>query len=435
MLFNLTHSFVNIFAGGRSEIKTILFVLYLLFLFAAYLIFKKKNFKILEWKWFGLSLGIMYLYGLILHLVYTTANHISITNFFITGGNGDVSSSSLWHIHIAKATIGQILSYFGQANLQTTDAGAAYLGIFPDRIFLLGFFILSITIFQSILYFITSFKIFFKDKNKRQIIFLIITYGLLSFSLIKTSVDGGIFNRGFWLSIIFISFLVWQQNKKISDYFYYGFSLLGLLLACLYFNLNNLGIAVDAALVLLYVLVIYGTKKKINYFSWSLFLGLFLITWWVYSVADLSIYNYSSVILPSGSQAYFYNESSNQVNILTIEQTETIDQLAKKLNKNVSYLPIFAPGVNCVSRMPKFYFSATLITKEPVKKDTLTPSKDIIIKNESSQIFYNEWQTDLQVYLNPCLRETLTIVNGELIKNNINNYLLLNLTAHGTPDN
>ena len=435
MVFDLAHSFVDIFAGGLSSIKTIIFFLYLLILAFSFLILKNYSFKTLKWRWFGLGLGVMYLYGLILHIIYTTYNNLPITKFFVVGGNGEVSSSYLWHIHITKAFISQVLFYFGKINFQTMDAGGAYIGALSSPVFLLGALLLATLILQTLIYFVTSFKNLLKDKSKRQIVFLIIFYSIVSFSLIKTSIDGGMFNRGFWVSALFIILFILQKNKKLFNYHYYIITGFGVILSAMSFTKYgaNFELASTAALVLLYNAILYGSQKKINNIVLISCFLLFLGSWWVYGIKDIISYKYSKTMLPVGSKAYIYNEAVRDVQILEIEKAQTIEQLTENLNKNIKYLPIMADEVNCQTGKPKISFSVTLISGTPLTKNYFSDSEDIIIKNEASLPFYNKWQTRLYVFLNPCLKETLSIINGELIKNNISNYFLLDMKIPREP--
>ncbi|MFA6194584.1 MAG: hypothetical protein WC719_02455 [Patescibacteria group bacterium] len=435
MLFDIIHSFVNIFAGGRSEIKTILFILYLLFLITLYLSLRGRSFKALKWKWFGLSLLIMYLYGLGLHIFHVLANKLPLTTFFVTGRNGEISCSSLQHTHIAKAAIAQIFSYFDKIKFPMTDAGGAYLGIIPGWILLFGSLLLIILLLQAVLYFTTSFKKLLDDKSTRQKAFLIFGYALISFSLIKTSLDGGAFDRGSIISLIFVIIFILREKKAPLAYYYYiiGPIIGAFFLAINFFSLGGRGtIAALAALILLYTLVLYGSEKKIK--SWILFLLFlfFMASWQAFGIGNREIRDYSSIMLPAGSEAYFYDEQSQETKILITKQPQSIRQLAKSLRKNVSYLPIGAPGINCTKSKPRPKFSITLITKEPLAKNALAATENIMIINGTSSGYGERWQTDMRILLNPCLLETVTILNGELTKNGLNDYLLINPIFYGS---
>ena len=160
MLIDVAHSFVNLFAGGRSEIKTLLFFCYLLLLLGTYLLFKKSNVRVkwrLPLKWPIIVLCVGYLYGLVLHLWYSMSLSVSPMDFLITGRNGELSSTTLTHIHEPKGAIAQTLSLFGIGGLRTSDAGGAYIGEVPGWVLSLGTVAIVTAIVPVTVYFVTTF--------------------------------------------------------------------------------------------------------------------------------------------------------------------------------------------------------------------------------------------------------------------------------------
>lgn len=432
MLIQIAHSFVNIFAGGRSEIKTLLFIIYLLSIGGLYLVFKKHSFKSLKWSWFGVNLLAMYVYGLALHIYYVLSSGLSLGDFFITGNNSELSSSTLGHTHIAKAVIGQIFSFFGKTQLSNMDAGGAYLGAIPAGVLLLGSVLLFILIVQAILYFVSSYKLLLKNKNRRQKVFLIIGYSIVSFSLIKTSIDGGIFNPSFLLGLVFIGFFILREKgKKINNY-YYGAAILALVLIFISLYINSLsnekslGLASIASLLLLYTIVLGASEEKMRWQFFAPLLVLFACSWWVSGARDYSIYNYSQARLSLGDKALVYNAQNQGIEVLKLDKQQSIAQLARKLHKNISYYPIAAPGLTCMEKADYLEFSATLISSSHLAPDSLITSEYISVKNEASISQGGNWRTNLSFFINPCLPEVLSAIDGEFRKNNIKNYLLVN---------
>lgn len=435
MILDTIHSLINIFAGGRSEIRIFLFVLYFVTLIAIYFFTRKNNFlKNLKWRWFGINLLISYLYGLFLQILYIASYNLSLTDFFITGNNGEISSSTIWHTHIAKGSIGQIFSLLGKTNLETMDAGGAYIGLIPSGILLIGSILLMTLILQTIFYFSTFLKQFFYDKNTRQKIFLFLGYAVITFSLIKTSIDGGIFNPSFGISIIFIILFIFREKGKSITNYYYLISVLAitLLSTSLYIESfiyeSSLTAAQIATLSLLYAIFLYGSEKEIRLQFFIPLLILFMTGWYVASVRDRNIFNYAQTLLSTGQEIYIYNEKEREVKQLKVEKTVTIRQLSKQLNKNVTYMPIAVPGVTCMEKAPPQELSLTLISLNPIHQNTFTSSKFIKIKNKDSVAFGNKWQTLLSLYTTPCLPEPLSVIDGELEKNDIHSYLLIDIT-------
>jgi len=437
MLFDIAYSFVNIFAGGRSEIKTFLFIFYFLLLILLSFACKNYHFKALKWKYFGANLLIMYLYGLILHLAYVISNRLALMDIFIVGNNGELSCSSLWHTHVAKGVVGEFFSWFGKIQFSKMDAGGAYLGTIPDWIFSLGLIILIVLVIQAVLYFITFLKETLKDKNKRQKIFLIIGYAIFSFSLIKTSIDGGIFNRGFYISLIFvILFILREKGKNITHYFYLLSTVGLLLLVASYTGILKYGdfweITSTIALLLLYNFILYGSQKKIKLPVLIWFLILFSAAWWVYSARDRHIFDYAKISLPAGEQVYFYNDNRQEIENFIIPKKQTIKELTKKLDKNLTYFPISVRGITCSEKKQPTKFFIDIISSNPINKDDFTSSGYLQINNESSIALKNKWRTKLSIMENRCFIDKLSILDGELRKSGINNYLLINPMFYDT---
>lgn len=435
MILAVLHSFVNIFAGGRSEIKTILFFLYLFFLSAIFILFKDFKFKKLRWFWFGFTVLCMYIYGLILHVFYIINNNLRITDFVITGNNGEISSSVIYHTHIAKAFIGQIFSIFGKNQFQTTDAGNAYIGIFPSFIFLIGSIILILLILQAVYYFSTSFRELLINKNKRQKIFLIIGYVLISFSLIKTSIDGGILSPSFILGAIFIILFIFREKGKLFKN-YYVFSIpisvlflfFGLFFYPLFYNKIYLWISTFTALFILYNFFFYLSEKTINAKIIISFSILFIFGWWQGSFQDRDIYIYSKTLIKEGQKVYFYDSLKKEMSIINSKKTEPISEFSGELGKNITYLPIAVPGVNCTEKSKLIDISFLLISREVPK---FTNYSDFVqIKNETSEFKNSKWQTSINFLMNNCTPEILSVIDGELVSNNINNYLIVNLKSY-----
>lgn len=430
MIFSILHSFVNIFADGYSNIKTILFFVYLFSLGLIFLLFKKRSVKKLKWKYFGITILVMYLYSLALQIFYTISNNLPWGYIYITGNNGEISSSSILHIHIGKAVIGVLLPH-----LNNIDAGSAYLNLFPNWLFLLGSILLSIILWQAIIYFTVSFRYLLQNIKPRQALFLVIGYALLSFSLIKTSIDGGILHPAFFISSIFVILFILKNKNKLPASYYYINILIALIFLFINRYLNYLSYGSGwifiqiAVLILLYNLILYASEKKTSLGKLSLLLILFLIAWWFYAAHDLGIYKYSKISIPPGNNVYFYNKDKEEIDILKAKSDQTISQLSKELNKNIYYLPLAVSGKTCRDDLPPRKAKITLITEGFINKNFLVNSpqpSDLYIENNESLKSGKNWQTDLIIYRKSCLPERFSVIDGILRKNNINNYIYYN---------
>ena len=419
MIFAVLHSFVNIFADGRSDIKTILFFVYLLSLGGLYLLLKKKPFKKIEWRYFGFTALVIYLYGLVLQIIYDAINTVPFGKWSLTSGAGEMSYSSIWHIHLLKASVGIFFPRLGGV-----DSGRSFLGTFPDIIFLIGSILLIILLLESVWYFVSSFKDALKHKNSRQIIFLITGYALASFSLVKTAIDGGIFQPAFIILSIFIILFIFRT--KLPKYHYYLSFIVAFILIIIYSFLNYGSDWIyiqSASLILLYNFILYGTEKEIKLPSILLFAIFFMMSWYLAAYYDLGIYQYSNISVSSNDLAYYYDNSNQKVEKLSSVNGQTLNTLAKELNKTINYLPISVPGITCKDNAFKKDCYLTLISKIPLAKNTFISNEFINIQNDDSVINKGSWQTKLKITEASCLPERLMVIDQELTKHGLTNYL------------
>ena len=437
MIINILHSFTNIFAGGRSEIKIILFIIYTLFFLTIFFIFKNKENGYLKGKYVFLSFLVTYIYGFLLYVFIIIQNKINIFDFFITAGSGELSSSSIYHTHIAKSFFGQIFSLFNKTKLETMDAGGAFIGLIPSIFLYLGILLFIVSVILTIIHFKNSFLKQIRDKETRQKIFLLSGYIVITFSIIKTSIDGGMFHPNLIIAIFFIVlFYLREKGKDINKYYYIIiFTTTALILSSLYIDSfkygNGLFVSSFATTSLLYSIFLYGSEKKIRLQFLIPLIILFLISWFSSSIRDREIYNYGKIQTEKGQEIYFYNEEEGLIKNYIIEENQEIISISNKLNKNITYQPITIPGTTCMLKSPREKISFELRTEEPIKN--LFKHLDFVsIKNSESSFNGKNWATKIDFYMNSCTPEPLSVINGELLKNNIKKYFILNPTFNDT---
>lgn len=431
MIFAALHSFANIFADGYSDVKTYLFFIYFLLLVSVYVIFKNFKTRKINWKYFGLSLFGLYFYSLVLHFFYIFKHQIPIMRPFVTGFNAEMSYSALWHMQISKGFIGILIPH-----LDNIDAGLAYLGSFPAWVFLIGSFLLFSVLLQTIVYFLTSFRDILKNKkNNRQIIFLIFAYSVLSFSLIKTSIDGGMFHPAFITGFIFILFFIFRHKWKSKKYYYITTSIgVIFMLISIYTNYLVYGTGWAyiqiATLILFYQLILYGTEDKIKITKLLFFVALFLTSWWLNAYRDLGLYKYSQINLPLDRNVYYYDKNDLEVKIYSEDKVnKRINDLAIEFNKNIHYLPITVSGKTCQEVLPYRNIALTLLSDEPIKKNQFPGSNMLRIFNKESLKKGDKWETSFIFNRASCLPESFSVIHGELLKNGISSYTYYNFSG------
>jgi hypothetical protein len=336
-------SLVNIFVGGRSLVKLAAFFLYLFSLVVISFLIRHKKCPDYSWSYFGIGLLAVYLYNLLLEVSYTWKYHLSLNDYLIIGHNGQFSSSSLFHTHLAKGIIGQIFSWFHLTPLSGVDYGAAYVGLFPGWLFGLGAGLLIGLIGLAIFYFATSFQKILRSKTVKQRIILIGAYAILSFSLIESAIDGGIFSRAFLAALGFIPLFIRSEQGKTTAVGQSILTAVGLILLTAgwwpfilsYSKLNE--IYALGALLLLYSLLFYLYNFRRRYSRWwpLIFLSLsFVFSWWLSSWRLRDIYHYAATPLPAGTVIYYYDNVAAAVRTATISQSTTVGHLTTTIHKN-----------------------------------------------------------------------------------------------------
>lgn len=419
------HSFVNLFAGGRSDSKTILFFVYLLLL-SLFLFYKKPLFTKIKPQWGVFSLGLFYLYGLVSHFFLSRLYSISPTAFSITGNNGELSSTTLTHIHEAKGALGYLLSKVGFTHFERLDAGGAFLGLFPLWWLFVGAALLITTLCFSFIGF-KKLSHIYEQKSIRYKLLFLFGYAIVSFSLVKTALDGGILTPSI-LSIILAIVLFFRFHKQKDTrallLCYFGLSLL-VSFSVLYFSDWAGGLALmqaSAVLMLLVFLILflYKAPKKIYLFSALL---LFSLSWWLASVRDREIYHYGATNISIGDRYFSYNTHLHKLEDTTANSETTISALAKAAHKNLSYGPVAVPGKTCAEGGLLTVGKATFLTKEafvPEKNDSIR----FVVKERTETAL--GWENQVSIVMPACLPEPLTVIDDILRKQNVNFYVMVN---------
>lgn len=424
-MFWILHSFVNIFAGGRSDSKTILFLLYLTLLLL-FIYLSKKMVRKIPMIYGILSLGLLYIYGLISHIFLSRYYGVSLRDFVITGNNGEISSTTLSHIHEAKGVVGFILSKLGIGQLQSIDAGGAYSHTLSSWWFFIG----SVLLISSIVFTVLSIWNFtnqYTKENKTKNILFILWYAVVSFALVKTAIDGGIMSP--ILLAIFSSIFVFGHMQKQRDnrpilLSVFAISIVSFVIVLTFSNWS-FGIVLMQVIGTLLLLTnisifIFGAPKRIYIIS---ALALFLISWWMASSRDQSIFKYGQTIINQKSYYLFYDDNDALVQRGEIDKDTTIKDITKLKNKNISYAPISVPGKTCNENSLPNFADVTIKTDKPLES---IQNSFIFIKNKDQFFDGRFWQTKTTIIMTPCLPEPLTVIDGVLRKQGFDFYVMVN---------
>jgi hypothetical protein len=424
-MFWILHSFVNLFAGGRSDSKTTLFLLYFVsLLFFVYL--TKKLIHKIPMIYGVLSLSLLYIYGLISHVFLSRYYGVSLRDFVITGNNGEISSTTLSHIHEAKGVVGFVLSKFGVGQLHSVDTGGAYLHTLSSWWFFIGSALLISSIVFTVLS-IWNFTNQYAKENKTKNILFILWYTVVSFALVKTAIDGGIMSPillALFASIFVFLYMQKQRDNRPILLSVFAVSIVSFVIVLVFPNWP-FGIVLMQTISTLLLLtnisiLIFGAPKRIYIIS---ALALFLISWWMASLRDQSIFKYSQTIIDPKSYYLFYDDKDALVQRVEIDKDTIIKDIAKLKNKNISYAPISVPGKTCNENSLPNFADVIIKTDKPLES---IQNSFIYIKNKNQFFDGRFWQTKTTIIMAPCLPEPLTVIDGILRKQGFDFYVMVN---------
>lgn len=417
MIFSVLHSFVNLFAGGRSASKTILFVLFVLTLFGTLLFPLRKTTFHFSWKWFFIPLAGIFLLGGILHGWYVHSLGLPYNAFVITFSNDALSSSTLSHIHLAKSFVGELL-YLLSLPVINTDAGLAYLMIVPSWVRVVGGMLLLWVLFQSIYQFVVSVRPSFEGYTRRQIITHTIGYAIAIFSLVKSSIDGGLFVPSVALAVaVVVLYRMRLRSGHVTRWYPSILALilvvfgLGLLLNMQGGGTGNLYIGI-AALVSVYLLLFVLGERSVDRRMCVAAAVLFVAAWWVVSGSDRDAVSYANTKLLSGDIYYRYDKIKKGVVLERSMSDTTLASVAHGVN--LSYHPIQVPWKTCLPEAVPMIVTGTLITDQVVAATSIEESGYRIELQESVH-HGSVWHTPIEIVLDPCLPQAINVV-GDAIR-------------------
>ncbi|MES2314381.1 MAG: hypothetical protein V4524_00375 [Patescibacteria group bacterium] len=215
------HSIINTIAPGRSDSKPTFFFLYGIVLALIYIIFstKKESKKLARahiYLPFVLWSGIIGSFGLSLgtYLWFLAKHHLPYT-YTLIANNGTFTSTALLHNHFTKGALVFFTQFFSSSSIPNTDSGFALLGLVPQPVFFLQALLALIACVAVVAYYRTKLQYVHSLPLWRNISFSLL-YGLSSFMVLKSMLDGGIFDSSAIPGLIFF-IVICQQHKRIAS--------------------------------------------------------------------------------------------------------------------------------------------------------------------------------------------------------------------------
>ncbi|MFH1439152.1 MAG: hypothetical protein ABIG89_01185 [Candidatus Woesearchaeota archaeon] len=215
--------FVNNFATGRSDFKIIAFLVYLILCsFIIFFCYQGRFDKIKSFVTkkrialtFVVLLMLTFIIGLTSYIYFINNYNLDYFAYHRSVYDGKQSSTSLYHIHTLKGGMAKIVNYIDPNLHHNYDSGLFYSEHLPAFFWIWSFMAIPLLFIFALL---TQFFIFQKFFWNKYSNFYFLIYIISSFSVIKTSIDGGIVSSEtmFWFTILLSLF---SNFDNIKTYF------------------------------------------------------------------------------------------------------------------------------------------------------------------------------------------------------------------------
>lgn len=460
------HAVIDLFAGGRSLVKVELFLAYLVFL--AVLVLVIPFFKFLQTvkvknSWLLASVLASFAYNISLLFVFFSKWGFKARDFVVLFNNGEISSTMILHNHLMKGFNGTFLNWFGSASQENADTGFAFVGLLPTPLYLIG----AVFVLISAVLLIGKFIELYNKQDKRRMVFLV-TYAIVSFSLLKNMLDGGVFNRETPIALFGLLLIIYYQVKdwtgvyrESAHYYLSAIPLVGFILLILIFwgaGLINIGAVTTtlfsslAFLVGITGLVLYqfGQSNRQKFATILLCLAVLMLAQPLYD----SVFTYMNsrrLIETEGVIVGLYNEPKlvdgqdweleDTIGNMSIYRVKPIAStrineilLGNKLLGNLS--PISLPGSNCnVLEDEPYQISFVLSTITPFENNGVEFKYARFVEVEKTSRKNNLYRYQVKVEFESCAPRILNILQELVRSNGHETFFLTNVSERYAPIN
>lgn len=456
----LSHALVNIFAGGRSSVKVFLFLLYICCLCIVNLTAISKLLQ--RWvpsnKLLLVTLGLNFGYGVLMLLWLFSKLQFTITSFVIAFNANEISSTALFHNHVTKSVLGYILSWFGVAIQENMDTGLAFSNLLPSWLVSIG----AVLTLVSITLLILKSVELYHSKAKWSELWLL-SYAVISFSVIKNLLDGGLFNREVFVAVpaLVATLLLSKKQTSYKQVVFWLAAPIALYIAAVLI-LSKYTNTIPDVEYSLYMLAAF-TAITVTLLYWQIVskttrLGILLAILAgtiIYSplAQSLNAYFNSKLVIPNeGAIVGLYTEpkisidetwtkleSIGQLNLYQVTPKSSL-HIHQIMNNNEllnNLGPLTIPWVSCLPYSPKNKVSFQLASPETVNFQPTSHQYSNIAKAEQIEdatktklYWYN-----LVVESNHCTPRSLNVVEQLIKEQGVKNFFIINLTEHNDRNN
>ncbi|QQS22961.1 hypothetical protein IPM19_00085 [bacterium] len=445
----LVHELVNLFASGRSIAKIFGFFLYTAMLCLLLIQPLRPKFEYLK-TLTGVILA-TYGYGLLVHIILIKNLGLKLTDFVIIFNNQELSTTTIKHIHVLKGIIAAALQWLGVGVLENVDGGLAYIGLIHPIILVVGLFLVGTSFSGMVLLFLHKYKELFKNQTPgRWQVLYVLLFSIVSFSLVKNFIDGGILNREtpFALAaLLFIMFPIDPTRYTKRGILWRLSPVLGYFVIVSLINLSQgLPWSEQWALIfqgltlgaLLGSMLYYLAIRKVNRGGILLIIMCALLLYWpvshaknMYRTANKPISEgpaYVGVLKEVRSEHYELIEQIEDLKIYEYKTEEpfTVQQLIDKNNLLDNIGPVKVPWYNCLPMNEYKESTFDLLTVQPIK-DRVANSRFIDLAfNEQGMV--KDWHSyKVRMAMRPCGPRPLNIIERLIQKSGAQTFFISNI--------
>jgi hypothetical protein len=449
----VAHKLIDIFAGGRSFVKVGLFAAWTVLLCAFAVVAEMPHPR--KWKvpvsWLFGAIGVTFLYNLSLLLIYFHKLGFQAKDFVITFHNNEVSSTMLLHNHVMKGVNGLLLNALGSGKQENVDTGLAFVGLLPSIWFVLG----GLLVLLCAVLLIIKFVELYNKQNRTHGLFLIL-YSIMSFSLLKNMLDGGLLNRETPIALAALIFITTINSKRsqwtggpavLLPIAVYGVLIILLmqlrLVSSEHFMLYVFPMATFAAVIgtMIYWQYAQPLQKRLAilltilaaafvYVPVAQGVSGYLNGQQVIGTDGASVALYGTPEGPSQNFGWRKNEQINRLHIYDLYPTQpvTINQVLADNHLLNNLSPLEAPWVTCLPSSPPQVIHFTLATPREVKDDTTSYNTGYLSKLELINKVGSLYRYRVTAVMRACSPRNLNVIQELMINRGLDTFYILNIS-------
>ncbi len=386
----VAHAAINVFATGRTGVKTLVFLAYAISILALYVALtpKKGASSVLAARTrLGALLGIAGAYALNfgLYMCFMLAYGFPLKVYSLVYNNGQMTSMQFLHNHISKGAIALFTYGLHLLPSGAADDGRTLIGMLPSAWFAALACLIAVSIVALCAYFISQIPKL-REMDAGKCAAYIALFILASFMVMKSMLDGGPLSFEAVVGSAFLVLALGNRSKRtgtiaVSMLIAYIFLCMGLYMAGYFASDAAYGYlsfsTMTATLVLSSAYAFYSSDKaRLNILI--LVLAFVCFAGQMYNGLGALPYLHSTIPARDGAYATSYNAlSGDEFSLIGSAGPLGVYRFSPTSDRNMSDIvrmtgvtsnpdPVAVPWRTCVPTGPDEEFAFTLWSKSPL---------------------------------------------------------------------